>query len=190
METINLYDRNAWVETPGMSFNPPTDPPKKDGEGTVKEEKAQEDVGKVVKGVLGLGISLEIAFPAWIIHDLFNGFTGVGLDFGLIEDKNGLGFYATTKSTKESGVALSASLEVFSASKRLASSNINLTRSYLEGPGYEVSFGAWIFGGAYGVSNAADYNKYSTYQVFSGCIGLGIDTGFVTWDTNTYVTGN
>ncbi len=140
-------------------------------------------------GTTGIGFSFELAYPKFVTKRLTD-YTGVGIDFGIIRDKKGLGFYATTKTTKQTGFACSAQIECFSAFNRPSSPNINIDRSYLVGPGYEFALGIGPAGGSYAVSNAADYGKISTYQMISLSYGLGIDVGRVNWNTNTYVTGN
>jgi hypothetical protein len=140
-------------------------------------------------GTTGFGLSFEIAFPKFVTTNLFS-YTGAGIDVGILRDRNGLGFYATTKTTKESGVAFSAQVEFLNAYNRPSSApNVNIDRTYLVGPGYETGLGIGPIGGSYGVSNAADYGRISTYQMISISLGLGIDAGFVNWNTNTYVTG-
>lgn len=140
-------------------------------------------------GTTGFGLSFEIAFPKFVTKNLSN-YTGAGIDLGILRDRNGLGFYATTKTTKESGVAFSAQVEFLNAYNRPSSApNVNIDRTYLVGPGYETGLGIGPIGGSYGVSNAADYGRISTYQMISISLGLGLDAGFVNWNTNTYVTG-
>ncbi|MGC9342623.1 MAG: RHS repeat-associated core domain-containing protein, partial [Bacteroidales bacterium] len=140
-------------------------------------------------GTTGFGLSFEIAFPKFVTTNLFS-YTGAGIDVGILRDRNGLGFYATTKTTKESGVAFSAQVEFLNAYNRPSSApNVNIDRTYLVGPGYETGLGIGPIGGSYGVSNAADYGRISTYQMISISLGLGLDAGFVNWNTNTYVTG-
>ncbi len=140
-------------------------------------------------GTTGIGFSFELAFPKFVTKKLTD-YTGAGIDFGMIRDKKGLGFYATTKTTKQSGVACSAQVECFGAFNRPSSPNINIDRSYLVGPGYETGLGIGPVGGSYSVSNAADYGRISTFQMISLSFGFGLDAGFVNWNTNTYTTGN
>ncbi len=58
------------------------------------------DVQKEFVGTSGLGLSLEIAFPKFIVGKITS-YTGLGIDFGFFRDKSGFGLYATTKSTKK-----------------------------------------------------------------------------------------
>lgn len=71
----------------------------------------------------------------------------------------------------------------------LRASSLNINRTYLKGPVYETGLGIGPIGGSYANSNAADYGRISAYQMYSISYGLGLDFGFVNWNTNTYVTG-
>ncbi len=78
VEWFVFYDRNAWVETPGMSFNPPTDPPDKDGEGTVKEKKGKDDPTVEIVFNIKVGLGNEEHFNI--------------LGFGLVSNQTIIGF--------------------------------------------------------------------------------------------------
>jgi RHS repeat-associated protein len=136
--------------------------------------------------VLGIGISAEMAFPFKIGTNMY----GLGVSFGVLGDKDGTASYFTTKATYESGMAFGIQLESFQALKTNADPNSYISRSNLRGNGYETGFGVGPIGGSYGTSDASRYNRKSSYKVYSGSIGLGIDLGYVNWLTKTYIPKN
>ncbi|HXK82449.1 MAG TPA: RHS repeat-associated core domain-containing protein [Bacteroidales bacterium] len=163
-----------------------------DGEGVLyyrlKKRSAAANGGGMGEyvGVGGFGISLEFAVPKWLLIRKGD-YAGVGIDVGVLRDKNGLGFYATTKTTLESGVAASIQFEGFGASRRNYNTN-PIDRMVLIGPGYETSLGIGPVGGSYSTDNSADYGRMPLYHMFTYSLGLGIDAGYVNWNTNTYVS--
>jgi len=154
-----------------------------------KKKKSNIFVGDFhdYKGVGGVGLSFEIAFPKFVTKNVTHK-TGIGLDFGFLRDKKGLGLYATTKSSTGSGIACSIQAEIFAAESTAANPN-KITKSDLRGPGYEFSVGLGPVGGSYSGSNAPGYGKRSNYYMLSVSAGVGIDAGFVNWNTKTYISG-
>ena len=139
-------------------------------------------------GTTGFGLSLEIALPRFIVGRVTS-YTGVGIDAGFFRDKNGFGLYATTKSTKKSGVALSAQVEAFMTLNYGSDPRTtNIDRTYIEGLGFETGLGIGPVGGSYGTNRNALNNRISPYQMISISWGAGLDAGFVHWNTNTHVT--
>ncbi len=139
----------------------------------------------VFSGIQGFGLSFEIAFPDWVMGDLSD-YNGVGIDVGIIEDGKGMGLYATTKHTKESGFAFTGQVEVFRNRKSSAYSN-QVYMEDMRGKGYETSLGIGPVGGSYSQSNTSYYGKRSLYQIYSISLGTGLDIGFVNWNTNTHI---
>ena len=145
-----------------------------------------------ISGTTGVGISLELALPGIFIKDLFgrkNDYTGVGVDFGILRDRKGRGLYFTFKKTKKFGVAGSASIEWFGASNRTSSSHIDINRTYIDGDGFELGLGVGPVSGAYSTDQSSLYNRESLYEMHTISLGLGLEAGFVEWDTRTFVTG-
>ena len=114
---------------------------------------------------------------------------GFGIDFGVVRDKKGFGFYATTKTTMQSGLAFSAQVETFTAVRNL-NANMSIDRSYLRGPGYEVGGGLFIVGGSYSTGTFGPNGAFPLYNIVTLSAGPGLDYGYVEWDTKTYVSGN
>jgi RHS repeat-associated protein len=103
-------------------------------------------------GVHGFGVSFEVAFPfRFRDTDPY----GLGVDFGILSDRDGSTSYLTTKATYESGFAFGAQLEAFQALKTSTISTDYIYRSNLRGQGFEVGLGIGPVGDSTGVSDAA-----------------------------------
>lgn len=138
-------------------------------------------------GIRGIGVSVEVAFPVKIPGTSAYGF---GLDFGLLGDKDGAAPYYTSKVTYEPGMAFGAQLESFLAVKTSSNPKDFITRANLRGSGFETGMGIGPVGGAYGTSNSSSFGEQSSYRVYSGSVGIGIDLGYVNWLTKTYIPDN
>jgi len=140
--------------------------------------------------VRGMGFSLEFAVPRWLLIREYFGkrdYSGVGIDIGILKDKNGYGVYATTKSTRKSGLSISAQVETFTA-VRNKNADMSMDRYFLRGPGNELSFGAWLFGGSYSTGLHGPSGAMPKYNVVTLSGGPGLDfVGYVDWNTKTYV---
>ena len=134
--------------------------------------------------VSGVGMSIEFAVPRCLLIRK-NDYSGAGIDFGIVRDFKGWSFFATTKTSMQSGFAFSLQLEGFSAIRR-SSSDPPIDRMDLRGPGYEVGIGFFV-GGAYSTDNSADYGMTPEWHMLTG--SLGLDFSYVEWNTNTYVSG-
>lgn len=133
--------------------------------------------GKNELGPIGLGLSIEIGFPKWLVGDT----EAFGFDIGFVADNTltGIGLYITTKTPVNNPVAFSIAPEVFYAH---SSYNNQIKISSLQGGGMEITGSVGNNGGSYGVNNERTYQMF-TVSGFS----KGIDFGSGTWETNTSV---
>jgi len=128
-------------------------------------------------GPVGIGFSIEMGFPNWLVGDT----KAFGYDVGLVADNTllGIGVYVTKKTPLNNPVCFS-----ISATMSYAQSNTFRQTKIgdLQGYGVEIMGAAGPAGYAIGWDMPENYKMYST-----GGYGVGIELGYGTWGTYTTV---
>jgi len=137
--------------------------------------------------ILGVSVELEIGYPDWVVGNLTD-YNGFGIEFGLVEDGGGISFFTTTKSTTKTTVTMGADigLLIVAPNKFVTDKVFN---SDLKGDGFEKGGNFGFFGLSYGGSSTENFTVPTKYIIIRPSIGVGLDLGFGSWNTNTTVTG-
>jgi hypothetical protein len=136
-----------------------------------------QDGGGFELGPIGLGISIELGWPNWLVGSTF----AFGLDFGIVADNTllGIGVYTTTKKPVNNPTSFSIAPEVFYVQTMTAN---QIKIGDLNGYANEIMGSVGPVGATIGWDNGMNYNMYT----ISG-FARGIDFGYGTWETNTNV---
>jgi RHS repeat-associated protein len=128
-------------------------------------------------GPIGLGVSIEMGFPKWLVGDT----KAYGFDVGLVADNTllGIGVYVTKKTPIGNPLCFSVAPELFYVQSNISS---QAKIDWLNGTGIEFTGSGGPMGASIGWDSPEAYKVYTA----SG-FGRGIDFGYGTWRTNTTI---
>jgi len=150
------------------------------------EDRAQSKPQGQVEEIRGVSVEFEIAFPDFVVGDLFGGKNGIGIEFGLLNDGNSLNLFGTTKHTSESSAAFGVDVGLFIVTPNLFVTH-SIRNNDLHGKGFEQGINLGIAGLSLGGSDTYNYTAPSKYILIRPSVGVGFEIGVPLWITNTTV---